>query len=49
MHDAAHRRLGGPLVVVWGHLNTGVRAVMRELKRMEFPPERQLGNPPTET
>jgi hypothetical protein len=29
--DAAHQQLGGPLVVVWGHLNTHVSAAMTEL------------------
>jgi hypothetical protein len=29
--DAAHQQLGGPLVVVWGNLNTHVSAAMTEL------------------
>ena len=29
--DAAHRQLGGPLVLVWDNLNTHVSAVMAEL------------------
>lgn len=29
--DAAHRRLGGPLVLVWDNLNTHISAAMREL------------------
>jgi len=29
--DAAHRRLGGPIVLVWDNLNTHTSAVMRRL------------------
>ena len=29
--DAAHRQLGGPLVLVWDNLNTHVSAAMAEL------------------
>jgi DDE superfamily endonuclease len=29
--NAAHQRLGGPLVVVWDNLNTHVSAAMKEL------------------
>jgi hypothetical protein len=29
--DAAHQQLGGPLVLIWDHLNTHVSRAMREL------------------
>jgi putative transposase len=29
--DAAHQQFGGPLVLVWGNLNTHVSRVMREM------------------
>jgi hypothetical protein len=31
LFDAAHRQLGGPIVLVWDNLNTHVSAVMAEL------------------